>query len=308
MAKITQTTRREFLIQVGGLGVLLSGPSGLLAQERLPTRAIPGTAETLPVIGFGSSKPVLEIPTEGTEPVAAVIRMLLEHGGRVVDTSPREPADIDAQFGRVLVEPDIRDNIFLATKINTPDAEAGIAQMRRTQRLFGRRTMDLIQVESLVGLDAHWPRLREWKDSGEARYVGVTVSSYFRFDALESFMRAESPDFVHINYSPLEPRAAERLLPLAQDMGMAVIINRPFMNGTYFGQVAGRELPEWTAEFDCATWAQFSLKYILAQPAVTCVLTETTNPEHMEENIQAGFGRLPDEATQRRMRELVADF
>ena len=307
MATISETTRRAFLAQLGGLGVLLTRPAWMLAQERLPTRMIPGTGEALPIVGLGSSKPVLEIPTEGTEPVAAVIRMLLERGGRVVDTSIRTEA-IDAEFGRVLREPDIRDNIFLATKINTPDADAGIAQMRQTQRLFGRRTVDLIQVESLRGLEAHWPRLREWKDSGETRYIGVTVSDYRNHERLESFMRTESPDFVHVNYSVIETRSEERLLPLAQDRGMAVIINRPFMNGTYFGRVSGRELPEWAADFDCVSWAQFSLKYILAHPAVTCALTETTNPEHMEENIEAGFGRFPDQSTKRRMRELVADF
>lgn len=304
---IKESTRRDFLGQLAGLGALLTTPQGLLGQEAIPTRPIPGTGEVLPIIGLGSSKPVLEIPTEGVEPVAAVIRMLLERGGRVVDTSIRTE-EIDAEFGRVLQAAEFRDRLFLATKINTPDADLGIAQMRRTQRLFGRRTMDLVQIESLRGLDAHWPRLREWKESGEARYIGVTVSSYTNFDRLEAFMRAEEPDFVHVNYSVIETRAEERLLPLAQDRGMAVIINRPFMNGTYFGRVSGHTLPEWAADFDCAAWSQFSIKYALSHPAVTCVLTETTNPEHMEENIQGAFGRLPDEATKRRMSELVQSF
>lgn len=327
MSTRSETTRREFLARLGGLGLALGHPHHLLAQptgsvgepsrlfagppgisqEKLPTRLIPGTTESLPIIGLGSSKPVMEIPTEGTEPVAAVIRMLLARGGRVVDTSIRSEA-IDTEFGRVLAEPDIRDNIFLTTKINTPDAELGVAQMRQTQRLFGRRTMDLVQIESLRGLEHHWPRLREWKDSGEARYIGVTVSDNRNHDRLESFMRTESPDFVHMNYSVMETLAEERLLPLAEDRGMAVLINRPFMNGAYFGRVSGRELPEWAANFDCEAWSQFSLKYILGHSAVTCVLAETTNPEHMDENIQAGFGRLPDEATKRRMRQHVADF
>ncbi len=307
MATISETTRRAFLAQLGGLGLMLGRPAWALSQEALPTRPIPGTSEALPIIGLGSSKPVLEIPTEGTEPVAAVLRMLLEHGGCVVDTSIR-PEAIDAEFGRVLADPSIRDNIFLATKINTPDAETGIQQMRQTQRLFGPPPFDLVQVESLRGLEAHWPRLREWKETGQTRYIGVTVSSYRNFERLEAFMRTEAPDFVHVNYSVMEPRAEERLLPLAQDLGIAVIINRPFMNGTYFGRVSGQELPPWAADFDCAAWSQFSLKYILAHPAVTCVLTETTNPEHMEENIQAGFGRIPDEATKRRMRALVSTF
>ena len=305
MAMFSESTRREFLVQLGGLGVMLAQPQLAFGQQPLPTRMIPGTDESLPVIGLGSSKPVLEIPTEGTEPVAAVIRMLLEHGGRLVDTSPRTP-DIDAEFGRVLAEPDIRDGIFLATKINTPSEETGIQQLEQTERLFGRRTIDLVQVESLRGLQFHWPKLQEMKDSGAARYIGVTVSSYRNFDRLEAFMRTGSPDFVHVNYSVIETRAEERILPLAQDLGMGVIINRPFMNGMYFGQVSDHELPPWTADFDCVSWAQFSLKYILAHPAVTCVLTETTNPEHMEENIQAGFGRVPDLTTKQRMREVFS--
>ena len=299
--------RRDFIAQALGLGALLSRPGGLLAQEPLPTRPIPGTGETLPIVGFGSSKPVLESPTEGTEPIVNVLRMLLEHGGRVIDTSPRTEA-IDRDFGRVLQDPEVRDRLFLAAKININGEQAGIDQWRQTQRLFGRRTVDLLQVESLRHVDLHWPNVRAWKDSGEARYIGVTVSSNFRHELMETFMRENAPDFLHVNYSPMESGAEDRLLPLAQDMGMGVLINRPFTNGTYFGLVEGKELPAWAAEFDCETWAQFSLKYVLANPAVTCVLTETTNPEHMEENIQAGFGRLPDEATKRRMRELIQTF
>ena len=313
MATPSDTTRRDFLLRMAGVGAVLATPrgvsGGLLPRQQppLPTRPIPGTDETLPIVGFGSSKPVLEIPAEGTEPVAAVIRVLLEHGGRVVDTSPRTP-EIDEEFGQVLTAPEFSDRLFVATKINTDGEAAGIAQMRQNQRLVGRRTLDLLQVESMRDLDVHWPNVLRWKDAGEARYIGVTVSSNGQHSDFEAVMRAEPLDFVQINYSVMEPGAEDRLLPLAQDLGMAVLINRPFMNGTYFGRVSGRALPDWAAEFDCATWAQFSLKYILAHPAVTCVLTETTNPEHMADNVGAGFGRLPDEATKRRMRELVRDF
>jgi diketogulonate reductase-like aldo/keto reductase len=307
----TRPTRRDVLAHLAGAAALLAAPEGAaarlierLSQDAMPTREIPGTSETLPIIGLGSSKPVLEIPEEGVEPLVAVIRMLVERGGRVVDTSPRSE-DIDVRFGRVLQRPEFRDRLFVATKINTPDAEVGVGQMRQNQRLFGRRTVDLVQIESLRGLEHHWPRLLEWKESGEARYIGVTVSSYQNHEPLETFMRREQPDFVHVNYSVIETRAEERILPLARDGGVAVLINRPFMNGTYFGRVTGRALPAWVADFDCHAWSQFSLKYILAHPAVTCVLTETTNPEHMEENVDAAFGRLPDEATRRRMRELA---
>ena len=324
MANPSDPTRRDFLAQIAGVGAVL-GPGGeMLArtasvnptlpprpgppqQAPLPARPIPGTAETLPIVGLGSSKPVLEIPTEGTDPLAAVIRVLLEHGGRVVDTSPRTP-EIDAEFSKVLTAPEFRDRLFVTMKINTNGEAVGVEQMRQNQMLVGRRTLDLLQVESLRDLDAHWPNVLGWKESGEARHIGVTVSNNRQHDRFEAVMRSEPLDFVQINYSVMEPQAEDRLLPLAQDLGMAVLINRPFMNGSYFGRVSGRTLPEWASEFDCATWAQFSLKYILAHPAVTCVLTETTNPEHMEDNVAAGFGRLPDEAMKRRMREFVAGF
>jgi len=301
---MTPTNRREFLAQLSSFGVLLSRPFPMRAQDAIPLRVIPATGESIPVIGFGSTKAVVQIPEAGTDPLRSVMRMLVEYGGRVVDTGPRSE-EIDSQFGRLLNEPELRDKLFLATKINTRGREAGIQQMRQAQLTFGRRTMDLIQIQSLTDLEVHWPILREWKDTGEARYIGVTVSSYNDYERLEAFMRSAPLDFVHLNYSVVETRAEERLLPLAQDRGMAVLINRPFMNGSFFQLVSGRELPEWAADFDCATWAQFSLKYILAHPTVTCVLTETTNPEHMEENIQAAFGRLPDESTKLWMREVV---
>ena len=313
MTTPSDTTRRDFLIGLAGAGAVLAAPRAvfgntLSSQETLPTRPIPGTEETLPIVGFGSSKPVLEIPTEGTDPVAGVIRMLLEYGGRVVDTSPRTP-EIDAEFGQVLAAPQFSGRLFVATKINTDGEASGIEQMRQNQELVvGSRTLDLLQVESMRDLDVHWPNVRRWKDSGEARYIGVTTSSIGQHEAFESFMRSAPLDFVQMNYSVMEPNAEDRLLPLAQDLGLAVLINRPFMNGTYFGRVSGRDLPEWASEFDCESWAQFSLKYILAHPAVTCALTETTNPDHMAENIESAFGRLPDEATKRRMRELVQDF
>jgi diketogulonate reductase-like aldo/keto reductase len=302
-----ETTRRQFLLRLSALGVLLPHAPEMIEQEALPTRAVPATGERVPIIGLGSSKAVLEIPTQGTAPLEAVLRMFVEKGGRVVDTSPRTE-EVDARFGPLLNLPALREKLFIAAKINTNGRQAGIDQMRQMQRLWRRETLDLVQVESMRDLDTHWPNLREWKDSGQTRYIGITTSSDSSHGRMEEFMRAESFDFVHMNYSIVETHAEERLLPLASERGMAVLINRPFMNGAYFQRVAGHKLPEWAAEFDCATWAQFSLKYILGHPAVTCVLTETTDPVHMQENIQAGLGRMPDEATRRRMRELLLRF
>ena len=297
-------SRRDFFGRVSALGVLLSQPLRGLGQERLPQRAIPVSGEMLPVIGVGSSKAVNQILDDGPEPLAAVLRMLASYGGRLMDTTPY-PQENETVFGEILQSADLRDAIFLAMKINTTDAQTGIEQVRQARRLFGRATFDLLQVMSLRGLHAHWPNLRAWKDNGETRYIGVTVSNYEDFGALEEFISAEAVDFLQVNYSVMETLAEDRVLPVAQDRGVAVIVNGPFMNGDYFGLVSGHTLPPWAEAFDCASWAQFSLKYILAHPAVTSVLTETTNPEHMRENIESAFGRLPDEPTRQRMREVA---
>jgi diketogulonate reductase-like aldo/keto reductase len=254
-------------------------------------------------VGLGSTKPVLEILTEGMEPIRSVLRALLAGGGRIVDTAPRTEA-IDAEFGGILGEPWLAQ-MFLATKINATGRDAGVEQMRQTQRLFQRRQMDLVQIESLTDLTTQWTNLRDWKETGEARYIGVTVSSDELHERLAGFMQRESPDFVHVNYSVMETAAEDRILPLAQDLRIAVLTNRPFMNGSYFGRVRGQPLPEWVGAFDCRSWAQFSLKYILAHPAVTCALAETTNPQHMSENLEAGIGRLPSPDQKRRMRALI---
>jgi diketogulonate reductase-like aldo/keto reductase len=297
-------TRRDVLGRLSALGAFLTCPMRTLGQDRLPTRAIPATGEILPVIGLGSSKAVRLIPEEGTESLAAVLRMLVSHGGRVVDTTPY-PEENERPFGQLLQSPDLRDALFITMKINTTDADLGARQVRQAQRLFGRPTLDVLQVMSLRGLNAHWPNLQSWKEAGEARYVGVTVSNYEDYGALESFITSEAVDFLQVNYSVVETLAEDRILPLAQDLGVAVIVNGPFMNGDYFGLVRGKELPTWAAEFDCESWAQFSLKYILAHPGVNCVLTETTNPQHMLDNIESAFGRTPDASARRRMREYV---
>jgi len=297
-------TRRDFIGGILGVGAMYSWPTAVLAESALPVRGIPGTTETLPVIGLGSTKPVRLIESEGPEALENVMRMLLRYGGRLIDTAPRHEA-LDAGFGKVLQKPEFRDALFIAVKINAEGRDAGIAQFRQTQRLFGRQTVDLVQIENITDLATHWPTLRAWKEAGDARYIGVTVARESLYEPLEKFMRSESPDFVQLNYSVAEHTAEERLLPLAADRGIAILVNGPFMNGEYFARVRGLELPAWAVEFDCASWAQFSLKYILGHPAVTCVLTETTNPVHMRENIEAGFGRLPDAATKKRMRDLL---
>ncbi len=298
------TTRRDFVALMTALGFAGFGPGRLFAQERMPRRKIPGTDESLPIIGLGSSKPVSQIADRGTGPLAEVLRSLTANGGSVVDTWPRNPSN-DAAFGRVINEPDLRNALFIASKIDKVGKEAGIRQFRETQRLYGKDTLDLMQVFSLTDLDTQWPNLKDFKASGKTRYIGVTVANGSLYGQLENFLKKEKPDFVQVNYSITERGAEERMLPMLQDFGIAVIVNRPFMNGEYFQQLGQRPVPEWAAEFDCESWAQFSLKYILPNPAITCVLTETSSADHMAENARAAYGRMPDKAEREKMKSVI---
>ncbi len=300
-----QTTRRDFLALLSAIPLSGLAASAVAAQQTMPLRPIPVSGEMLPIVGFGSSKVVGEIAKNGEEPVRQVLRTLVANGGKVVDTWPRDAAN-DGRFGKVINEPELRDRLFITTKIDRVGKDAGIAQLRESHALYGRKVIDLAQIFSLTDLETHWPTLRQWKDSGQARYVGVTVSQPQRHADLEAFLKREKPDVTQVNYSITEREAEERIIPLAADRGIALVVNRPFMNGALFQKLEATPLPPWAGEIGCRTWAEFSLKYILSNPRVTCVLTETSNPKHMEENAQAAFGPMPDEAARRRMREFIA--
>ena len=311
---MTQTTRRDFLALLSMLPCTAAIPA--LAQqasalserrrvEALPVRRMPGSGEPLPVIGLGSSKVVEEIARNGDDPLRQVMRALVAHGGKVIDTWPRNPEN-DGRFGKVINEAEFRDRLFVTTKIDRVGKDAGVAQLRQAQQLYGRKVLDLAQIFSLTDVDTHWPTLREWKDSGLARYIGVTVSEPRRHADLETFLTREKPDTIQVNYSITERESEDRIIPLAADRGVAVIVNRPFMNGALFKRLEGRPLPQWASEIGCTTWAEFSLKYILSNPRVTVVLTETSNPTHMDENTQAALGPMPDESARKRMREFIA--
>jgi len=300
---IASLDRRDFLtsLSLGVVATLLPCKGG--AQRTMPARAIPGTDEALPIVGLGSTRPVSTIAEQGPERVAAIIRALVEHGGRVVDTWPRYAGN-DEAFGRILDAPDLRDQLFVTINLEQEAPQDGLESLKRTLTAYRRETIDLVNVGSLIGLEAQWPNLRTLKDAGRARYIGVTAAQAALYDRLEAFLGREQPDFVEINYSVTE-REAERLLPMLAERGIAVLISRPFMNGDYFDRLEGRPLPDWTAEFECESWAQFSLQYILANPDLTCVLTETTNPDHMAENALTALKPLPDAAARERMRQLI---
>lgn len=296
-------SRREFLIHLAAWMAVPWLPTRTAVASAYPTRPIPKTGEPLPVIGLGSTKVVSQLPARGTTGFKMLLRTLLDGGGTVVDTWSRSAA-LDELTGEALQADGLVKKLFLATKVDAVGAEAGRAMLERTRRLYGK-TSDLIQVISLRDLKTQWSVLKEWKDANKARYIGATVSSDSDHEAMMGFMRGERPDFIQVNYSVVETQAEAGVLPFAADMGIAVLINRPFMNGNYFSRIGDVALPAWAAEFDCHSWAQFSLKYILAHPAVTCVLTETTNPKHLLENLSTAYGRLPDAKTKRKMREVM---
>ena len=298
------TSRRDFLALLSALPFTAAAVPAF-AQQKMPVRRMPGSGESLPVIGLGSSKVVEEIAKNGDDPLRQVLRTLVAHGGKVIDTWPRNAAN-DGRFGAVINEAEFRDKLFVTSKIDRAGKEAGVAQLRQAHELYRRTVLDLAQIFSLTDVDTHWPTLREWKDSRMARYIGVTVSEPRRHADLESFLKREKPDTIQVNYSITERESEDRIIPLAADRGAAVIVNRPFMNGALFKRLEGRPLPPWATEIGCSTWAQFSLKYILSNPRVTVVLTETSNPKHMAENAEAALGALPDESARKRMREFIA--
>ena len=268
------------------------------------TRLIPGTDESLPVVGLGAPNIFVQLPPEGKDLPKAIIQTMVDMGGRLIDTPPFFRRG-DPVIGELLTEMGLQQELFLTGKITVSGKQEGIAHLERTEQLLNKRPVDLLMIHNMRDMDNHWPTLKEWKEAGRARYIGVSQTSVDQYGRLEEFMKAEHPDFIMASYSIQRPEAADRILPLAQDLGIAVLTAGPFSNGRYFGLVGDKQLPEWASEFDCETWAQFSLKYIVAHAAVNCVLTETSKVHHAEDNMRAGHGRFPDEATRQKMSEMI---
>jgi len=277
---------------------------GAVAVPAPLARAIPSSGESLPAVGLGTWQTFDVAEGAGRAPIRDVLRRFVELGGRVVDSSPMYGA-AEAALGDLATGLGVRDTLFVATKVWTSGRAAGVIQMERSLRLLRGQRLDLIQVHNLVDWRTHLRTLREWKDTGRVRYVGVTHYTASAYDELERVMRAEPLDFVQLNYSPAEREAEQRLLPLARERGVAVLVNRPFAEGTLFSRVRGKTVPPWATELDCDSWAQLFLKWILAHPAVTCVIPATSRVQHLEDNMKAGMGRLPDAPTRERIAALL---
>jgi aryl-alcohol dehydrogenase-like predicted oxidoreductase len=300
-----------------GRRVLLQGLAGMVIAGRrafsavpaeapsMATRAIPRTGEPVPVVGVGTWQ-TFDVGPASPERAGLreVLRLLADHGGRVIDSSPMY-GEAERVVGDLTAELRSRDRFFFATKVWTRGREAGIRQMEQSFRLMRTTRMDLMQVHNLLDLDTHVATMREWQAAGRIRYLGITHYHSGAYRDLERLVRGKQFDFVQFNLSMAEREAEERLLPACAASGTAVIINRPFAEASLFGRVKGKPLPPWAAEIDCASWAQFFLKWILGHPEVTCVIPGTRRVEHMKDNVQAGSGRLPDAALRKRMLDYI---
>jgi aryl-alcohol dehydrogenase-like predicted oxidoreductase len=302
-----EISRRQATKLIAGTAASLLIAPSLAAQEKrtMLQRVIPSSGEKLPVIGLGTSR-VFEVGASAAErqPLEEVLTLLAKNGGKLVDTSPMY-GRAEAVTGEIAAKLKLHDSLFLATKVWTTGRDAGIKQMEQSLDLLGTKKLDLIQVHNLIDLETQLATLREWKKAARVRYTGITHSSTGSQAEVARVLEKEPVDFVQINYSLLEREAEERVFPVAKERGVAVIVNRPFGRGNLFDRVRGKALPDWAAEIDCKTWAQFFLKWIVANPVVTCAIPATSKPHHMEDNLQGGVGRLPDAKMRQRMVELV---
>jgi diketogulonate reductase-like aldo/keto reductase len=294
--------RRAFLrVSAGALGGMLmpnrSGASSLLE------RRMPKSGEALPAVGLGTWQ-AFDVggDARGMAEAQDALRVLVELGGRVVDSSPMY-GSAEAVTGQAAAELGVSSKLFLATKVWTSGKQAGIRQMEESRRRLRVQRLDLLQVHNLVDAETQIATLREWKAAGRIRYLGVTHYHAGAHTELEKVIARGDIDAVQVNYSLAEPEADRRLLRAAAHSGTAVIVNRPFAEGAMFSRVKGRAVPGWAKDAGCASWAQFFLKWILAQPAVTCVIPGTRNARHVADNVGAATGPLPDEAMRRRMAE-----
>ena len=291
-------TRRDVIKLAMAAGLL---PALAHAEdESMMTRKIPVSGEALPVIGLGTWQVFdVESSTEEIRLRQQIVNLLVEHGGSLIDTSPMYNRS-EQVIGDVLEASGNREKLFLATKVWTDGKASGERQMQRSAELMNAGVIDLMQVHNRRDLDTQLGTIREWQEQGRIHYNGVTDYRESAHDEMEDVIKRYTPEFIQINYSLGEHRADDRLLPVALDSGVAVLVNRPYMSGRLFRAVGKSELPEWVRPF-ANSWGQFFLKFIVSHPAVTAVIPATSSVRHMTDNLAAGFGEMPDGATRARM-------
>lgn len=300
-----QITRRDFNKAAIAAGTLLagSGPAAFAGPAGVIKRAIPSTGEMIPIIGLGTNRYGRGNTAEGREPLRDALERFHEWGGTLIDTAPSYRAS-EAVLGDLMANLGIREDMFVATKVDREDPGEVDGQIRDSQRKLQTERFELNQVHNVRYWQTSLPVLREWKEEGLVRYIGITTSRSSQYEELEKAMKAEDMDFVQINYSLEQRESAERLLPLAADRGMAVIINRAFGGGRIFEAVGDQPLPDWAQELGISSWAQFLLKYALSHPAVTAVIPGMTKARHVDDNFGAGHGPMPNTVQRAKMEAL----
>ncbi|MDH3671932.1 MAG: aldo/keto reductase [Gammaproteobacteria bacterium] len=296
-------SRRDMIKTLFAASAALTLPArlSLAGSANAIKRVIPSSGEMLPVMGMGSSR-TFDVHLDGATraQLTEVLRHFFDQGGAVIDSSPMYGA-AESVLGELLTGISNRDALFAATKVWTNGKASGIQQMGQSMARMRVDRFDLMQIHNLRDWKIHIKTLKAWKEQDKIRYLGITTSHNRAHDELIRALKAESFDFVQFTYNIANRESEKRLLPLAQDRGIATLINRPFQRSRLFHQVKGVPLPEWAREFDCASWGQFFLKFTLSHPATTCVIPATSKPHHMADNMAAGFGRLPDAAMRKRM-------
>jgi len=297
-------TRREFNRLGLGLATTLTvGANAVAGPEHMIRKPIPSSGEMIPVVGLGTNRYGVGTSEEERAPLRGALARFAELGGAVIDTAPGYRTS-ESVLGDLIGGLGIRDEFFLATKTDRDDgAAATAAQLQASLEHLQAGRVELMQVHNLRGWRDAMPVMREWQQEGRIRYVGITTSRDSQYEEFEKVMRAEDLDFVQLNYSVEQREAAERLLPLAADRGMAVMINRAFGGGRIFEAVGDQPVPDWAREFGCSSWAQLLLKYAVSHPAATVAIPGMTKARHVDDNMLAAQGRLPDTAERRRIEE-----
>jgi diketogulonate reductase-like aldo/keto reductase len=302
------STNRRKIIKAGLATAVLAGanPSLNHAQMKkdLIKKAIPSTGENIPVIGLGTSRTFDVDKQERQFKLLPVLDAFFSNGGSMIDSSPMYGAS-EATVGRLLDKLERPKGLFSATKVWTDGKQAGIDQMENSLSLWGLEQFDLMQIHNLRDWKVHLKTLRDWKKQGKIRYIGITTSHNRFHEELSEIMKNETLDFVQFSYNIGNRTSENTLLPIAFDRGIAVLINRPFQRGGLFSKVKGIEVPEWATEIGIKSWGQFFLKYIVSHPAVSCVIPATSKARHALDNMQAGFGHLPDAAMRERMLRFI---
>lgn len=299
-------TRRELLAAGASTGICMGLPRSAAAVLQDTTavirKPIPSTGEMLPVIGLGANRWIAD-DQDMLARLGETLSTFTLQGGRVIDTAPSYRSS-ETALGKLIAEQKLKDAFFLATKVDQTEAAEGLARMEASLKNLRTESVDLMQLHNMRGAESQLDNLLRWQADGRIRYIGLTTSHVDQFAEMEELMNHYPVDFIQLNYSLIGRQAENRLLPLAAQKQIAVIANLPFQRGRLFKAVADTPLPDWAGEFDCSSWAQFFLKFVVSHPAVTCAIPGMTRPEHAADNMGAAYGRLPGPAERKRMAAL----